>query len=137
MAMSYAEVQSHAGMRPDGREVHSPLEWLSRAGIGLLSFFSAVNDASTGSKDKPEAKYAERPVEQPIPECCSLARPDRECHYTYQKSEYSCPDGYHQQYWTCCEGTHLVGCGECTTSTSTCWQGDFECSIWWDIEGSC
>jgi hypothetical protein len=63
--------------------------------------------------------------------CCSLARLDNECKYYGDKSRFSCPDGYYRQWWHCCEGTRLIGCGECTTSTEACWRGSFACSIWW------
>jgi hypothetical protein len=69
--------------------------------------------------------------------CCSLARLDNECRYVGGKSNFTCPEGYHRQWWHCCEGTRLLGCGECTTSTSTCWSGSFECSIWWQTDQPC
>jgi hypothetical protein len=141
MATSYVDAHQQTwNDYPQGSVRRSRSNWLSRAGMGLLSFFASHgDDATTGVPAKPSVKSndeaADHPVEQPIPECCSLARPDRECHYAFEKWDYQCPSGYHQQYWTCCEGTYLVGCGECTTSTSTCWQGDFECSIWWNVGG--
>lgn len=64
--------------------------------------------------------------------CCQLfscTKCAHSCHYT-------CPPGYHRQMWFCSAGARAIGCGECTTSTSTCWDGDFSCSVWWD-DGVC
>src|SRR3712207_6464553 len=70
--------------------------------------------------------------------CCYLARRDNECRYFFgDKANFRCPDGYHRQWWHCCEGTRLLGCGECTTSTATCWSGSFACSIWWQTDQPC
>lgn len=69
--------------------------------------------------------------------CCVLARRDNECNYFIEKSNFSCPEGYHRQWWHCCEGTQLIGCGECTTNADTCWSGEFECSIWWWTSQPC
>jgi hypothetical protein len=70
--------------------------------------------------------------------CCNLEFPNGpECSYSGDKSNYSCPDGYNRQWWFCCEGTRQAGCGECTTSTSTCWSGTFNCSIWWYTGQTC
>lgn len=140
MATSHIEVQPRAWNGGEGRQRQrrSPLDWLSRMGIGLLSFFSnSADEAAGASSTKPKDAYADQPVEQPIPDCCSLARPDKECHYVGSKTNYTCPDGFYRQFWVCLEGTQLVGCGECTQSTTTCWDGDFDCSIWFWVEGSC
>ena len=68
--------------------------------------------------------------------CCSLARRDNECHWFGSKSNYTCPEGYTRQWWYCCEGTQQIGCGECTPQ-ATCWQGPWECSIWWYTGATC
>lgn len=74
----------------------------------------------------------------PPPDCCNLYFPNGpECNYSGNKSSYTCPQGYTRQWWPCCEGTRMAGCGECTTSTTTCWQGTFNCSIWWWTGESC
>lgn len=138
MATSFIEVQPGAWNVGEGsrRERRSPLDWLSRLGIGLLSFFSNLADEAPGeSSAEPYAADADHPVEQPIPDCCTLAVPEKECHYSGHKSDFTCPDGFQKQYWPCCEGTRLVGCGECA-SGSSCFYGPWECSIWWLIEGS-
>lgn len=70
------------------------------------------------------------PVED-IPACCNLAVPEHECDWVGDRSNFTCPDGHHRQWWTCCEGSQLVYCAECTTNADTCWVGSFECSIWW------
>jgi hypothetical protein len=74
-----------------------------------------------------------------IPEdyCCYLARKDNECHWVGSKSNFTCPQGYYRQWWYCCEGTQQIACAECTQSQSTCWSGDWECSIWWSTGQSC
>jgi hypothetical protein len=70
--------------------------------------------------------------------CCQLWFPNGpECNYSGEKANYTCPPGFHKQYWVCCEGTRQAGCGECTTSDSTCWGGEFNCSIWWWTGQSC
>ena len=72
--------------------------------------------------------------EIPDDRCCGLARMNRECYWAGRKSEYFCPEGYHKLWWYCCEGTQQVGCGECTESLQTCYQGNYQCSIWWYAE---
>ena len=121
----------------------SPLGWLSRMGINLLSFFSDVNDSAyTGSSGGGEANtyVADEPsggggviVDD---KCCFLARPDNECRYQGDKSNYTCPDGFQKTWWFCCEGTQQIGCGECS-SGPTCWQGPWECSIFWYTGQTC
>ena len=63
--------------------------------------------------------------------CCDLYYSDKECDYSGDKSNYSCPEGWYRQWWFCTEGSRTAGCGECTRSETTCWSGPFECSIWW------
>ena len=127
-----------------GTERRSPFDWLSRAGIGLLSFFAnstggGSSSRSGGTTAKRQDQYANQPPPkaEPIPACCHLALPNTECSYSGAKSNYTCPTGYYRQWWFCCEGTRQVGCGECTKSTSTCWSGPFVCSIWWWSGQSC
>ena len=64
--------------------------------------------------------------------CCNLAS----CNRCAGSCQYTCPSGYHRQVWYCSAGARAIGCGECTTSTSTCWEGSFYCSVWWD-DGVC
>ncbi len=71
-----------------------------------------------------------------IPGCCGLAVPEKECNWVGSKSSFTCPDGFHPTYWACCEGTQLVACGECSQSSSSCYGGPWECSIWWTM-GTC
>ena len=58
------------------------------------------------------------------------------CEYTERRRDYVCPEGWYRQWWHCCEGSRLAGCGECTENARTCWQGDFLCSMWWWADGS-
>lgn len=127
-----------------GRESRPPGIWLSRLGIGLLSLFAKLTEEGAGGSPAVRySQYSERPRpygEEPEvndDKCCHLALPDKECPYSGDKSNYTCPDGYYRQWWFCCEGTQQVGCGECTTDESTCWSGDFYCSIWWWTGQSC
>jgi hypothetical protein len=70
------------------------------------------------------------------PKCCALARPDKECTYTGYKDKYTCPSGYKAVWWTCCQGSQMVACGECAGG-STCYASPFYCSIWWDVGTPC
>lgn len=69
--------------------------------------------------------------------CCGLAVPWKECMWQGQKSNFVCPEGFHKHWWNCCEGTQIISCGECTVSTSSCWGGPWECSIWWVTPQTC
>ena len=68
--------------------------------------------------------------------CCGLARLDSECRWTGSKSDYTCPPNHTRQWWYCCEGSQLVGCGECTPQAN-CWSGPWACSIWWYAATTC
>jgi len=104
--------------------------WWSRAGLALLSAAADWRRGAGGPvlmMGVPDEGMA----------CCHLALPNTECNYSGSKANFTCPSGFHRQYWLCCEGTRQAGCGECTTSTSTCWSGSFNCSIWWWSGASC
>ncbi|MEU8247509.1 hypothetical protein [Nonomuraea sp. NPDC048916] len=60
--------------------------------------------------------------------CCSLAS----CRRCSGGCNYSCPSGYYRRYWSCLAGVRVIWCGECTSSSSSCWAGSFYCSVWWD-----
>jgi hypothetical protein len=63
------------------------------------------------------------------PYCCSLAYPNGPwCGGRPGLNFQSCPSGYHKQEWSCCWGTHLFYCEECTQSRTTCWNGPWKCS---------
>ena len=76
------------------------------------------------------------PVEN-IPGCCGLAVPQKECNWSGSKDQFTCPPGFHPTFWTCCEGTQFVACGECSTSEHSCFGGPWECSIWWPTNQPC
>ena len=134
----------------------SPLDSLSRLGIGLISFFARVSDSSAGSGGKATGETAKQApsasatpatsetsaaATSQAPEafmaCCNLAFPNGPfCPYIGWRRNYYCPPGWYRQWWYCCQGTQLAGCGECTQS-STCWQGPFNCSTWWWEFGGC
>lgn len=97
-------------------------------GIGLVA---AIADMAA-SPQRAEAGLASP--------CCSLASNKKcsaSCSGCSSCSNYHCPSGYHKEYWWCTAGNRIIGCGECVpTSSSTCGQGPFACSIWWD-DGYC
>lgn len=142
------QAQTHDNLWNDyeGKNVGKPsfLNWLSNIGTGLLSLFALPTDNATKdlSEAHPENTLAVGLANEPIPDCCSLyydidAEPERQCPYEGSKREYTCPEGYYQQYWTCVEGTRIAACAECTQNQETCWIGDFHCSIWWWVGEEC
>jgi len=52
-------------------------------------------------------------------------------------SSFTCPEGYNRMYWYCCHFGRVVGCGECTTSTVDCYEGEFVCSEGWSTGHVC
>jgi hypothetical protein len=120
-----------------GRDTGPQPNWLSRVGMKMMAA-AAGGARATGSGHHFHKKKKDEGSNDPdYMACCHLALPDRECEYKGDKADYTCPEGWHRQWWFCCEGTRQAGCGECTKSTSTCWQGPFECSIWWWTGQSC
>lgn len=105
------------------------LTLLSTLGTRLLAMVAESEGGGVGSERQPSGNSV-APVMM-IPGCCQLALPNTECAYTGSKDNYRCPAGYYRQWWYCTEGTRRRGCGECTTSNSNCWTGQFVCSIWW------
>lgn len=125
---------------------------LSRLGTGLISFFASASVSSGGygggsggvygggtggyGEQAPSASATAASSESPMTladmACCSLAFPNGPfCQYTGHPRDYVCPPGWYRQWWYCCQGSRMAGCGECTRSQNTCWQGPFNCSIWW------
>lgn len=99
-----------------------------RRGLGLLAGASALISGLASACGV--IKLAE--CDLGGPSCCSLAM-CRECSWQGSKDQYTCPDGWHQTYWTCIDenGASWV-CGECAWATSTnCFEGPFYCSIWY------
>jgi hypothetical protein len=69
--------------------------------------------------------------------CCTLARPDQWCGSTTGNPPFWCNHGGFKRVWYCCDVTQLWGCGECISSTGTCFSGPvFYCSYAWNA-GSC
>jgi hypothetical protein len=135
--MTTTHMEAHPNVWGSGEEI-SPLRWLSQLGTALLSSFAKVADRIGGSSpDRQQAGdqsiASVPPPVQPVPACCNLAFPNGPfCHHPpNNKPAYTCPTGFYRQWWYCCEGTRQAACAECTTSTTTCWQGTFKCSIWW------
>ena len=138
--MNQAQTQDDFWNVAEGRNTkkRSFLDRLSSIGTELVSLFALPNDNTTegASEIQSEKTLTTGLVNEPMPDCCSLyynidLHPERECPYEGSKSEYTCPEGFYQQYWTCVEGTRIAACAECTESQETCWEGDFHCSIWW------
>lgn len=134
----------------------SLLNSLSRLGTSFISFFARMSDSSGGDgggssggtgvgggQDPPARPVVSGAGQEPPPTpgemaCCSLAFPNGPfCEYTGRRQDYTCPEGWYRQWWHCCEGSRLAGCGECTRSQTTCWQGPFLCSMWWWTDQSC
>ena len=124
----------HSPETPDPAILASGAEpnWLSRVGMKLMAAAAGSDGATAGFSKK---KRGDRATDSGMA-CCVLALPDRECNYKKNKADYTCPEGFNRQWWFCCDGTRQAGCGECTPS-NTCWQGPFECSIWWWTGESC
>jgi hypothetical protein len=122
---------------PDGeRASPSPLGWLSQLGMGLVSFFAKLTDTGHPAKEQAGHDTASEPHIL-APFCCSLFFPNGPfC--PGDGYNYTCPPGSQKMWWYCCYGTKVLGCGECTTSTQSCWFGEFKCSKWWEVPvGKC
>jgi hypothetical protein len=145
--IEFADDARTHGMTQPGQSLASlvlGVDWLSRLGTGLLAMMAASPTGSGGGGAQGKAGDYAKPsaapggMPQPIPRCCSLALPNTPCNFPAGRpKDFTCPPGYHRQWWNCCEGTHVVACGECTKSTSNCWTGPFICSIWWPTTASC
>lgn len=96
------------------------ISWLSAGGLvlvgGLANLLGTAQPARADCQGSP---------------CCHLAS-CRVCSWSTSRCRYTCPGGYYKRYWYCAAGARFIGCGECTTSSSSCWSGSFYCSIWWD-----
>jgi hypothetical protein len=138
MSANYVENPGWDVVEGGARKRRSPVAWLSSLGIGLLSFFSGLTDDAAGAPSGKAQAESSLDEDVPIPDdkCCNLARLDRECKYTGDKSNFTCPDGFYKTFWPCCEGTQLIGCGECASGPS-CLDPPWDCSIWWWMDGSC
>jgi hypothetical protein len=140
MAINHLEAPAH-GWNPGGfdeRVNRSPMDQLSRWGIGLLSLFAKLTGGASGGSAEGQARAAGESVgAQPLaPYCCDLANPNGPfCPHSGPKYDYTCPPGYQKMWWYCCYGTKVLGCGECTKA-NTCWIGPWPCSIWWDVPGA-
>lgn len=137
------------------RSMEAPFGWLTRMGMGLMSFFAQFGDAASGgSSGGYQAQSASRPAGGgyyrkkedddatgkrppfPMPGCCRVRYPDGPfCDYPgSDPSRYTCPEGYYRQWWFCpTEPPPYGACAECTTNKDTCWRGDFLCSTWWYV----
>ena len=89
---------------------------LAKGGIALVAGVAGV--LATASPAEADCQHSP---------CCSLAS----CRICPNDCHYRCPSGYHAKMWTCASAGRLVWCGECTTSSSSCWNGSFYCSVWW------
>lgn len=107
----------------------TPLRWLFRWGMNLVAYFAEGGGGF--------AQQCPNPCNQSIGSvrCCHLACPHTECPYEGDKSNFQCPEPYQKTSWTCCEGTTLVGCGECACGNN-CFSGPWYCSIAFEV-GTC
>jgi hypothetical protein len=110
--------QSAPGVIP-GRSTRGALRLL---GAGGMAFVASVVGL---------AEAANRPRPQQLP----LARLCR--HGVLRACNFTCPSGWHRQVWYCQYGNRLIGCGECTHTTSGCGAGTrFYCPVSWG-DGNC
>jgi hypothetical protein len=119
------------------RAIPSPLDWLSRLGMGLVSLAAKLIHKKKRAEDKAgEHDDAEDGVLAPY--CCNLANPNGPwCAYSGNRWDYTCPPGYQKMWWYCCYGTSTLGCGECSSMTATnCWTPPWPCSMWWSVPGA-
>jgi hypothetical protein len=66
--------------------------------------------------------------------CCHLAMA---CTVCWGACNYTCPSGWHRQVWYRQYASRIIGCGDCTNTTSGCETGTrFYCSVSWD-DSSC
>ena len=118
-------------------EDHRPrLGWFPRLGMNLLAFFADSGGGGYGGEptgDCPKGYSGGGPIGDD--RCCGLAT-DKECCYPDGKSkaQYICPQGWYKTWWFCVEGTQAYGCGECSSEPGSCFDGDYECSIYWKVE---
>jgi len=94
---------------------------LATGGIGLIGGLASMVATADPAEAfcQPEA-------------CCNLAS----CRTCAGSCHFTCPSGWHRQQWFCLAGTRIIGCGECTRSTTTCESGPWYCSVMWD-DGVC
>lgn len=114
-----ADAAERTAVNPPARR--GALGYLTKGGMALVAGLAGVLATS-----EPAAADC-----QGSP-CCQLAR----CTVCPGSCRYTCPSGYYRRYWWCAAGARIIGCGECTTSSSSCWSGSFYCSVWWD-DGVC
>jgi len=141
MATTHVETQVQGWYLGRGgeRASHSLINWLSRLGIGLLSFFAQLTGDSAGAAAKAQDRGAEKVEPGPAqPKCCGVYFPNGPyCEHPDGKPhDYTCPPGAQKMWWYCIYGTKTFGCGECTTG-SYCYEGTFKCSIWWEVKTAC
>ena len=109
----------------------APLRWFSRWGMNLIAYFSDVGGGGGFAEE------CLNPCNEQIGpvRCCHLACPHTECPYEGDKSNFTCPAPYQKTAWTCCDGSTLVGCGECACGP-TCFDDPWFCSIAFEA-GTC
>lgn len=106
--------------------------------VGRSGFFGRASRFGAVLVGGIAATWLDAPSAFALPGCCDLAYPNGPyCGGRSGLANFSCPSGHHKQEWTCCSGTHLYICEECTTSTTTCWQGSFSCSNWYIENNGC
>lgn len=105
-------------LKPDGRN-----RWDGALGVGT----AVIAGLSILLARSQPARASDECLAQP--HCCSLAT-CTPCNYNVSHDRFYCPAGYNRFTWSCMEGSQLAWCGECTTSTTSCYQGTFNCSCW-------
>lgn len=110
----------------------APFRWLTRWGMDLIAYFADVGGGGGSANDCPNECDA---TFDPKIRCCNLACPLTPCPYEGDPSNFTCPEPYQKTAWTCCEGSTMVGCGECACG-GDCFQSPWYCSIAFEA-GTC
>jgi hypothetical protein len=113
--------------------VEESLRWRLPRRVSLISAALFAGLAAKGERD------AQAHPGQGNFRCCSLARPDQWCAPASGTTVFSCDHGGFKRIWYCCTSDGIfVGCGECQSSTGTCFGGPlYYCSYGWVERTAC
>lgn len=98
---------------------------LSKLGVGLVAAVAATFAKATPASADGICNYYG---------CCCLKFPAGGC--PGSGPSHGCPPLRYKRAWTCCQGTTLYYCSECTTGSS-CWSPTWACSEYWTYSGFC
>lgn len=105
------------------------LQWISAFGMHLVSYFAQAADSpyTSGGRDATAVQPCNTDGHCTRVRCCCLACADTQCPYEGSPADFTCPGGV-KTFWTCREGTSVIGCGECAGGDS-CFDKPWYCSI--------